>query len=51
MDFFEKIESKKKSEKKSVEAIPRKHHKRYGTKKPVERFDKQDIISKWREDL
>lgn len=51
MDFFEKAESKKKTGKKSVEAIPRKHHKRYGTKKPLEKFDKQEIISKWRDDL
>lgn len=53
MDLFEKTENRieKKNEKRSIDVSPTKHHKRYGTKKPVEKFDKQDIISRWREDI
>ena len=56
MNFFEQFESKEKKEKyaKSIEIFSRKKSKcssRYGTKKPIEDFNKQDLLTAWREDL
>ncbi len=55
MDFFERVsESKKEEHIPSLEIFARKKGralKRYGTKKPVEKVNKQELLTAWREDL
>ena len=56
MDLFEQAENKKekKAHKGSIEIFSRKKSRcsaRYGTKRPVEKIDKQELLTAWREDL
>lgn len=56
MNLFEKAENKKEKEQhvRSVEIFSRKKGRcsaRYGTKKPVEKIEKKDLLIAWREDV
>lgn len=55
MDLFEKLENKMKENKKpSVEIFSRKKGRcsaRYGTKRPIEKVNKKDLLLEWRGDL
>lgn len=54
MDFFEKSENKEKPHVPSVEIFARKKGRcsaRYGTKKPIEKVNKKELLIAWREDV
>ena len=58
VDLFEPSTDKAQSEKKrypsSIEIFARKKGralKRYGTKKPIEKTNKQELLTAWREDM
>lgn len=54
MDFFEKAENKKEKHVPSLEIFSRKKgraSKRYGTKKPIDKTDKKELLIAWREDI
>jgi len=55
MDLFKKAESHEKEKHlSSVEIFARKKSRcsaRYGTKKPIEKIDRKELLVSWREDL
>lgn len=53
MDIFERLEEKFKEANKikSVNVSPPKHYKRYGTKRPEKKFDKNYEALLWRDDI